>query len=149
MALRVIGIGGGVSGSGGGPVPASRRIDTVAPLRGGGDLSANRTLTIDTFVGTGPGAVPGGSGNDSTKFLNGSGAWATPAGGALALQPETPAGTIDSSNVTFTIAADRMGMLVLNHVVQIEGIDFTRVTTTITYAVAPDTNDVHRYFSVH
>lgn len=28
-------------------VPASRRIDTVAPLEGGGDLTSNRTISID------------------------------------------------------------------------------------------------------
>lgn len=31
---------------GGGGVPATRRIDTTSPLAGGGDLSANRTLSI-------------------------------------------------------------------------------------------------------
>lgn len=37
-----------ITGGGGGGVPPTRRVDTTAPLQGGGDLSANRTLTLDT-----------------------------------------------------------------------------------------------------
>jgi hypothetical protein len=64
-----------------GAVPSSRAISTSAPLGGGGDLSADRTLTIATFNGTQAGVVPNTSGNDPAKFLNGQGAFSTPAGG--------------------------------------------------------------------
>lgn len=36
-----------LASGGTGDVPSARRIDTEGPLQGGGDLSANRTLTID------------------------------------------------------------------------------------------------------
>lgn len=45
-------------GGGGGGVPATRTIATVAPLAGGGDLTADRTLTI--AVGTTAGTVAAG-----------------------------------------------------------------------------------------
>lgn len=43
--------------SGGGGVPSSRTITTTAPLTGGGDLSANRTLAISGATGATVGAV--------------------------------------------------------------------------------------------
>jgi len=83
MGFQGFGVNGGIGsgGGGGGTVPDTRRVNTTAPLQGGGDLSANRTLSISNFAGAGAGAVPGGSGADATKFLNGAGAWAVPAGG--------------------------------------------------------------------
>ena len=42
---------------GGGGVPASRAISTTSPLQGGGDLSANRTLSILTASSTQAGAL--------------------------------------------------------------------------------------------
>ena len=63
--------------------PSARSIATTAPLTGGGDLSADRTLGITDFVGSGAsharGAVPDpGSSAGSTKFLCENGTWATP-----------------------------------------------------------------------
>lgn len=61
-------------------VPASRTISTTSPLNGGGDLSANRTLTIDNAQanGTNKGAASftavdfnDTSGNISLDYING------------------------------------------------------------------------------
>jgi hypothetical protein len=65
-----------------GGVPTTRTISTTAPLTGGGDLSANRTLAISDFVGSGAsharGAVPDpGSTAGGTRFLLETGAWAS------------------------------------------------------------------------
>jgi hypothetical protein len=67
------------SGTSGG-VPSSRLINTTAPLTGGGDLSADRTLAITSFAGSAPGAVPTSVGG-TTNFLRADGTWAAPAGG--------------------------------------------------------------------
>lgn len=70
----------GTSGGGGtGDVPSTRRIDTTPPLRGGGDLSANRTHTIDQFSATGSGVVPQSPGGTGT-FLRADGTWVVPPG---------------------------------------------------------------------
>lgn len=45
------------SAGGGGGVPTTRRVDTTAPLGGGGDLSANRTLTVAAATASGTGVV--------------------------------------------------------------------------------------------
>jgi hypothetical protein len=60
-------------------VPTARTVSTTAPLTGGGDLSANRTLAVNNYSGgANTGVVPtGGSG---TTFLRGDGTWATPGG---------------------------------------------------------------------
>lgn len=66
---------------------AARLISTTAPLTGGGDLSADRTLGISNFTGDSgsggaKGAVPAPSAGDgSSKFLKADGTWAVPAGG--------------------------------------------------------------------
>lgn len=46
-----------MSGSGA-PVGSGRTISTTAPLTGGGDLSANRTLAVNTVSNTSSGVVP-------------------------------------------------------------------------------------------
>lgn len=62
--------------------PKTRTISTTAPLTGGGDLSANRTLAISNFTGdsgTGgaSGAVPAPSSGDAAanKYLKANGSW--------------------------------------------------------------------------
>lgn len=72
---------------GGGGVPVSRTIQTTAPLTGGGDLSADRTLAISDFGPSGAtharGAVPDpGAGAGTAKFLREDATWAVPTGGA-------------------------------------------------------------------
>jgi hypothetical protein len=70
-------------------VPTTRAISTTAPLTGGGDLSADRTLAISDFTGDSgsggaKGAVPAPAAGDTAagKFLKASGAWAVPSGGS-------------------------------------------------------------------
>jgi hypothetical protein len=70
--------GGG--GGGTGDVPSTRRIDTTPPLQGGGDFSANRALSIDTFTTSVKGAVPPPGTVDLTKFLRTDGTWVAPTG---------------------------------------------------------------------
>jgi hypothetical protein len=58
----------------------STLITTTAPLTGGGDLSANRTLAIAPFAGSAAGAVPTSVGG-TVNYLRADGTWAAPAGG--------------------------------------------------------------------
>jgi hypothetical protein len=58
--------------------PLGRTISTTAPLTGGGDLSANRTLGIDVFTVSVKGAVPPPT-TATGKFLKDDGTWSTPA----------------------------------------------------------------------
>lgn len=60
--------------------PTARSIATTAPLAGGGDLSADRTLTVAEFSSTSAGVVPA-SGGGTTNFLRADGTWAAPPGG--------------------------------------------------------------------
>jgi hypothetical protein len=63
-----------------GGVPSARLINTTLPLTGGGDLSADRTLAINTFSSTASGIVPS-SGGGTANFLRADGTWAAPPGG--------------------------------------------------------------------
>lgn len=63
-------------------VASSRAINTTAPLTGGGDLSADRTLAISNFTGDSgsggaAGAVPAPSAGDAAakKYLKADGTW--------------------------------------------------------------------------
>ena len=78
---------------GGGGTPTSRTISTTAPLTGGGDLTANRTLAIDAFTGDSgsggaKGVVPAPGAGDAAKYLKGDGTWATVTGGSGLTQAE-------------------------------------------------------------
>lgn len=76
-------------GGGGGGVPTSRTISTTAPLTGGGDLSADRTLAVSTFTSGASGIVPA-SGGGTTNFLRADGSWSAPGGGGGGLTvPQT------------------------------------------------------------
>lgn len=55
-------------------------INTTAPLTGGGDLSASRTLGVTDFTSGARGTVPA-SGGGTTNFLRADGTWAAPPGG--------------------------------------------------------------------
>lgn len=68
-----------------GGVPTSRNINTTGPLSGGGDLSADRTLSVSNFVASGAthasGIVPDpGASSGITKFLREDATWQVPAG---------------------------------------------------------------------
>jgi hypothetical protein len=58
-------------------VPLTRTISTTAPLTGGGDLSANRTLAVSTFSSGAAGVVPP-SGGGTANYLRADGAWVPP-----------------------------------------------------------------------
>jgi hypothetical protein len=58
----------------------TRQVNTTAPLTGGGDLTADRTLGITSFSGTTPGAVPTSLGG-TVNFLRADGTWSPPGGG--------------------------------------------------------------------
>jgi len=98
--------------SGSGNVPTTRLINTTAPLTGGGDLSADRTLAISAFAGSAAGAVPSSPGG-TTSFLRADGTWAAPAGGgtvnkyAAALtgtaSPETVTHNLGTRDVSVTV----------------------------------------------
>lgn len=86
-----------------GGVPTSRSISTTAPLTGGGDLSANRTLAISNFVGDSgsggsAGAVPAPGAGDAAagRFLKADGTFAVPSG--------TASGTV--TTVSATVPSD-------------------------------------------
>jgi hypothetical protein len=57
--------------------PVARLINTTAPLTGGGDLSADRTLAINNFGSAAAGAVPA-SGGGTANYLRADGTWAVP-----------------------------------------------------------------------
>lgn len=62
--------------------PTARTISTTAPVTGGGDLSANRTLAVSTFTGdSGSGGASGvvpapAAGDGASKYLKANGTWA-------------------------------------------------------------------------
>jgi hypothetical protein len=67
-------------------VPATRLINTTAPVAGGGDLTEDRTISVSDFVASGPsharGTVPDpGASAGTTRFLREDATWATPPGG--------------------------------------------------------------------
>jgi len=71
-------VNGGTQGSPGN-VPTSRQILTTSPLTGGGDLTANRTLAVNTFGAAQAGVVPS-SGGGTVNFLRADGTWSQPSG---------------------------------------------------------------------
>lgn len=117
---------------------ASRLINTTAPLTGGGDLSANRTLGINTFSGLLPGAVPTSAGG-TTNFLRADGAWAAPGGGSdpwayvkLASDFTTSSATaVSVTGLAFTPGASKTYI--------VEGFFLTR-TATATVGPRPGVN---------
>jgi hypothetical protein len=69
-------VDGGAPSSG---VPTSRRIDTTAPLTGGGDLSANRTLAVSVATSSSVGVVEP---DNSSITVNASGVLTAIGGGS-------------------------------------------------------------------
>jgi hypothetical protein len=101
----------------------------------------------DWFPSDGVG-LPGQSGN-SGKFLTTDGttsSWATVASTINFSDKETPAGSINGSNVTFTLANTPTAgseHVYLNGVLQDSGAgnDYTIATTVVTFSTAPATGD--------
>lgn len=69
----------------------------------------------------------------------------------LAVTTGTPSGTINGSNAAFTVVAPIVGLFLvfLNGALQTGGgVDYTRVTTTITFVTAPPTGSTLTYVSL-
>lgn len=103
-------------------VPTTRTISTTAPLTGGGDLSANRTLAISDFTGDSgsggaKGAVPAPAAGDAAagKFLKASGGWDVPGGGSggMTLIQTITAGGGGAATLDFTSIPGTYNHLVL------------------------------------
>jgi hypothetical protein len=80
-----------------GVVPSTRNINTTAPLTGGGNLSADRTLGIDDFLPSGPGhargAVPTpGAVAGTGRYLREDATWQTPPGSSSSSSTPGPRG---------------------------------------------------------
>jgi hypothetical protein len=78
-------------------------IATTAPLTGGGDLSANRTLGIDVFTATVKGAVPPPT-TVSGKVLSDNGTWVVPSVASpseVAISADDPIGTDPSTELWY------------------------------------------------
>lgn len=69
-----------------GGVPTARQIATALPLTGGGDLTADRTLAINTFTTAASGVVPS-SGGGTANYLRADGTWSTPPTGGGMTNP--------------------------------------------------------------
>lgn len=121
-----------------GKVPTTRLINTTAPLTGGGDLSADRTLAVSTATTGAVGVVK----PDGTSItIDGTGKISATAVGT---NVQTPSGTMNGSNVTFTLANVPITGLFLNGVWQRPaGVDYSLSGSTITYTVAPKSTDTH------
>ena len=80
----------------------ARNINTTAPLTGGGNLTADRTLGITSFAGSAAGAVPASAGG-TTTFLRADGTWAAPPQGTVLKYAATLAGTASPETVTHNL----------------------------------------------
>jgi hypothetical protein len=114
-AERVLTAGAGISitdGGAGNPVtiactvspgvPTSRLINTTAPLAGGGDLTADRTLSVATFGAGASGVVPA-SGGGTSNFLRADGTWTAPTAAAAATEAYVDLGTPANTRRTATV----------------------------------------------
>jgi hypothetical protein len=101
--LRADGTWQAPPGTGG--VPTSRNINTTSPLTGGGNLSADLTLAINTFSSGASGVVPA-SGGGTTKFLRADGTWDVPNDG---YDPDFGTGT--DGSLTFNGTSTVLGLV--------------------------------------
>lgn len=119
----------------------------TAGLISGGTITSTGTITTSMATNKLVGRSTAGTGimeeitigsglSLSSGTLNATGGITTP-------YAETPSGTINSSNVTFTLAntpaASASVMVLLDGVMQYNGLDYTMSGPTITFAVAPVT----------
>lgn len=127
-------------------VQPARTISTTAPLTGGGDLSADLTLAVNTFGAAQDGVVPL-SGGGTSNFLRADGAWAVPPGGggggtatglATAILADSPIGywkcdeasgnLADSSGNGYTLIASTSPAVVYQYYPLIPGEPTTNYT---------------------
>lgn len=113
--------------------PTARTIATTAPLAGGGDLSANRTLTVATFGAAAAGVVPA-SGGGSTNFLRADGTWAAPGGGSDPWTYVKLAADFTTSAATNTIVTGFSFTPAANQTYVIEGFFLVRTAAQATGA---------------
>lgn len=122
-------------------VLTSRTITTTAPLTGGGDLSANRTLDISTFTATVKGAVPPPT-TATGKFLKDDGTWAT----VLAKYTQATVGGATSQVITHNLNSQFVNVSVFRTAAPYDNVecDIERTTVntiTLRFNVAPATNE--------
>lgn len=103
--------------------------------------------TVDTINFTGTGVTASRASNTITVDVTGG------SGGTTNAYAEVPTGTVNSANVTFTLAntpGDTDGVIVLlNGVTQYNGVDYTVSGTTITFTTAPVTGStIFAYYNV-
>lgn len=129
-----------------GSVQTTRTISTTAPLTGGGDLSADRTLAVSDATSSTVGVVK----PDNTTITISAGIISAVSTAANFADNETPSGTVNGSNVTFTLAhtpnPSASLLFFINGIQQIVGTDFTLSTATITMSSAPSTGALLRAF---
>lgn len=92
-----------------GAVPDTRTVATTAPLTGGGNLSANRTIAISNFTGDAgaggaAGAVPAPAAGDAAlhKFLKATGGWVQAAASDLSDGTTGTGAVVEAIDPTFT-----------------------------------------------
>jgi hypothetical protein len=110
----------------------------------------------DTGSGGTGGAVPAPGAGDAAagKFLRADGSWGIPSAtsGGTPVR-ETPSGTLNGSNKTFTLSFTPSPAatlwLALNGVVQDQGVDFSISAAVITYTTAPKADDWHLAWYTH
>lgn len=90
-----------------GKVTTGRNINTTSPLTGGGDLSADRTLAVNTFGAAQDGVVPL-SGGGTTNFLRADVSWAEPPG---LVSKEVLFGSGNDGDLVFDGAATILGLV--------------------------------------
>lgn len=120
-----------------------------------GGMVANSTFINLAYVDATPSLTASLSATgtpDSTTFLRGDNTWASVGGGTTNAFAETPTGLVNSSNVTYTLAntpADTDGVIVLlDGVVQYNGVDYTVSGSTITFVAAPATgSSIFAYYN--
>lgn len=110
---------------------------------------AKGTAKGDLLVYDGSAWTPLRAGTDGDVLTARSGAstgvdWeAASGGGSSGTNTETPSGTMDGSNLTFTLAHTPIMGLFLNGVWQRPVVDYILSASTITYTVAPKSTDTH------
>ena len=122
-----------------------RSISTTAPLTGGGDLSANRTLDISTFTQTVKGAVPPPT-TVTGKFLKDDGTWAAAGGGTVNKFSQATVGGATSQVITHNLNSQAVIVQVFRTLTPWDTVECdvertTVNTVTLRFSVAPATNE--------